>query len=47
MRINSYYVLTSFNNFRLDPSLIRPGRVDMEQKIDFCSDYQLVELFKR
>lgn len=32
---------------RLDPALIRPGRVDVKQKIDYCSSYQVKTLFTR
>jgi len=32
---------------RLDPALIRPGRVDMIQLVDYCSTAQLREMFKR
>ncbi|XP_037822697.1 mitochondrial chaperone BCS1-like [Lucilia sericata] len=32
---------------RLDPALIRPGRVDMQTYVGFCTEYQLVEMFNR
>merc|ERR1711894_137147 len=32
---------------RLDPALIRPGRVDMKEKIDYASDYQLQQMYLR
>ncbi|XP_013400263.1 mitochondrial chaperone BCS1 [Lingula anatina] len=32
---------------RLPPALIRPGRVDMKEKIDFCTKYQLEQMFLR
>lgn len=32
---------------RLDPALIRPGRVDFKEYIGYCSRYQLEEMFKR
>ncbi|XP_058987948.1 mitochondrial chaperone BCS1-like [Musca domestica] len=32
---------------RLDPALIRPGRVDVQEYIGYCSKYQLIEMFKR
>lgn len=32
---------------RLDPALIRPGRVDYKEYVGFCSGYQLEEMFKR
>jgi len=31
---------------RLDPALIRPGRVDMVQLIDFASEVQVAQLFR-
>ena len=30
---------------RLDPALIRPGRVDIKQLIDYCSHFQAEEMF--
>lgn len=33
--------------FRLDPALIRSGRVDIKQHIGPCSDHQLSRMFKR
>mgnify|MGYP007133225399 CR=1 FL=1 len=33
--------------FRLDPALIRPGRVDMKEKIDYATDRQLQAMFLR
>lgn len=32
---------------RLDPALIRPGRVDLKEYVGYCSDYQLTEMFKK
>ncbi|XP_065357050.1 mitochondrial chaperone BCS1 [Calliphora vicina] len=32
---------------RLDPALIRPGRVDMQTYVGYCSHHQLVEMFNR
>lgn len=32
---------------RLDPALIRPGRVDFKQYVGYCSRHQLEEMFKR
>lgn len=32
---------------RLDPALIRPGRVDYKQYVGYCSHHQLEEMFKR
>lgn len=32
---------------RLDPALIRPGRVDMKEYIGYCNLYQLEDMYKR
>ncbi len=32
---------------RLDPALIRPGRVDLKAYVGPCSDFQLVKLFQK
>ena len=32
---------------RLDPALIRPGRVDVKQVLDYASDQQIVSMFTR
>lgn len=32
---------------RLDAALIRPGRVDLKEYVGYCSEYQLIEMFKR
>ena len=32
---------------RLDPALIRPGRVDLQVYVGNCSEHQLIEMFKR
>ena len=32
---------------RLDPALIRPGRVDLKQEIDLASKSQLYKMYKR
>lgn len=32
---------------RLDPALIRPGRVDLKEYVGYCGAYQLEEMFKR
>lgn len=32
---------------RLDPALIRPGRVDMKEYVGYCSHWQLVQMFQR
>ena len=37
--------LLSYN--RLDPALIRPGRVDCKEKIDYASHHQISEMFQR
>lgn len=36
-----------FLNFRLDPALIRPGRVDLKEYIGWCSAYQIENMFLR
>ncbi|XP_028663075.1 mitochondrial chaperone BCS1 isoform X1 [Erpetoichthys calabaricus] len=32
---------------RLDPALIRPGRVDLKQYVGYCSHWQLTQMFQR
>lgn len=32
---------------RLDPALIRPGRVDVKEFVGYCTSYQLEQMFKR
>jgi len=31
----------------LDAALIRPGRVDLKAKVDYCTAYQLQKMFER
>ena len=31
----------------MDPALIRPGRVDVKAKVDYCTAYQLQKMFER
>lgn len=33
--------------FRLDPALIRPGRVDLKEYIGHCSTHQIEQMFLR
>lgn len=33
--------------FRLDPALIRPGRVDFKEEVGYCSAVQLERMFAR
>uniref|UniRef100_A0A915JNE9 Mitochondrial chaperone BCS1 n=1 Tax=Romanomermis culicivorax TaxID=13658 RepID=A0A915JNE9_ROMCU len=40
------FMTTNYVN-RLDPALVRPGRVDFKQEISFCTDYQLKKMFER
>jgi len=32
---------------RLDAALIRPGRVDVKAKVDYCTAHQLQKMFQR
>jgi len=32
---------------RLDPALVRPGRVDVKAKVDYCTADQLQKMFER
>ena len=32
---------------RLDPALIRPGRVDIKQIVDYATEYQLQQMYRR
>lgn len=43
------YIITNFFSSlcRLDPALIRPGRVDTMEYIGFCSPVQLEAMFRR
>lgn len=33
--------------WRLDPALVRPGRVDLKQYVGHCSYWQLTQMFRR
>ena len=33
--------------YRLDPALIRPGRVDMKVRIDYATEYQVQQMYQR
>ena len=37
----------AFSFHRLDPALIRPGRVDMKEYVGHCSRWQLTQMFER
>ncbi|TRY60961.1 hypothetical protein TCAL_05735 [Tigriopus californicus] len=39
------FMTTNYRN-RLDEALIRPGRIDVEQLIDWCTEHQIRALFK-
>lgn len=43
----SVTVLFSISVHRLDPALIRPGRVDLKQYIGHCNHWQLTQMFRR
>lgn len=34
-------------SLRLDPALIRPGRVDLKQYVGHCTHWQLTQMFRR
>lgn len=34
-------------DYRLDPALIRPGRVDLKEYIGWCSPYQIEQMYLR
>lgn len=36
-----------YSDFRLDPALIRPGRVDVKEYIGYCSKYQIEKMFEK
>ena len=40
-------VMTTNYKERLDPALIRPGRVDMKVRIDYCTPEQIYKMFAR
>ena len=42
-----FSVVIIFYTCRLDRALIRPGRVDCKEVIDYASHYQVVEMFQR
>ena len=39
-------IMTTNHPEHLDPALVRPGRVDMQFHLDFCSHYQIMEILK-
>jgi chaperone BCS1 len=39
--------MTTNHPENLDPALVRPGRVDLQVKLDYASFYQMEELFLR
>ncbi|XP_001364893.1 mitochondrial chaperone BCS1 isoform X1 [Monodelphis domestica] len=40
------FMTTNYVN-RLDPALIRPGRVDLKEYVGYCSQWQLSQMFQR
>lgn len=43
----SYPNSLPFLPYRLDPALVRPGRVDLKQYVGYCSQWQLSRMFQR
>jgi mitochondrial chaperone BCS1 len=42
-----YFFLTSIDIERLQPALIRPGRVDVQVKMDLATEHQIETMFKK
>lgn len=40
-------LISTVPSYSLDRALIRPGRVDFQQKIDYASQYQLEKMYSR
>lgn len=51
LRVHILYInkidLVLLNLFRLDPALIRPGRVDMKEYVGYCDREQVELMFLR